>query len=97
MNGSGAAAAGQSSGASLEDGGFDAEIFVEGSCPAPVLRSAKALRGLSSGQVLKVACLDPVSVKDLAAFASQTGNRLIKQAQAEDGGRTLYLHWIARR
>lgn len=81
----------------MSEADFAAEIFVEGSCPAPVLKSAKALRGLASGEVLKVSCLDPVSVKDLAAFSSQTGNRLLKQETVREGEKTLYLHWIERR
>lgn len=76
---------------------FASELFVEGACPAPVLKSARALRALSSGEVLKVACLDPVSVKDLAAFCEQTGNRLLAQETGEKDGAPLYLHWIARR
>ena len=32
---------------------------------------------MQSGQILKVVSTDPGSVKDLAAFAKQTGNELL--------------------
>ena len=46
-------------------------------CPVPILRSKKALGEITSGQVLKVLATDPGSVKDMQAFANQTGNELL--------------------
>lgn len=51
-------------------------------CPLPILRTKKALGTLSSGQVLKVTSTDPGSVKDMQAFARQTGNELLSSAEA---------------
>lgn len=51
-------------------------------CPLPILRTKKALGTLSSGQVLKVISTDPGSVKDMQAFAKQTGNELLSSAEA---------------
>jgi tRNA 2-thiouridine synthesizing protein A len=51
-------------------------------CPLPILRTKKALAGLTSGQVLKVISTDPGSVKDMQAFAKQTGNELLSSAEA---------------
>ena len=51
-------------------------------CPLPILRTKKALGALASGQVLKVVSTDPGSVKDMQAFAKQTGNELLSSAEA---------------
>ena len=51
-------------------------------CPLPILRTKKALGTLTSGQVLKVISTDPGSVKDMQAFAKQTGNELLSSAEA---------------
>ena len=57
---------------------FDKELDARGlNCPLPILRTKKALADMQSGQVLKVISTDPGSVKDLAAFAKQTGNELL--------------------
>jgi TusA-related sulfurtransferase len=54
-------------------------------CPLPILKAKKALAELQSGQLLKVLCTDPGSMRDFQAFARQTGNTLIEQRQTEDG------------
>jgi tRNA 2-thiouridine synthesizing protein A len=63
---------------------FDKELDARGlSCPLPILKTKKALNELASGQVLKVVTTDPGSVKDMQAFANQTGNTLV-QSGAQD-------------
>lgn len=60
---------------------FDKELDARGlSCPLPILKTKKALADLASGQVLRVVSTDPGSVKDMQAFASQTGNPLLSQS-----------------
>lgn len=62
---------------------FDRELDARGlNCPLPILKTKKALAELASGQVLKVNSTDPGSVKDMAAFAKQTGNELLSTAEA---------------
>lgn len=62
---------------------FDKELDARGlNCPLPILRTKKALAEMSSGQVLKVIATDPGSVKDMQAFAKQTGNELVSSAEA---------------
>ena len=62
---------------------FDKELDARGlNCPLPILRAKKALTDMQSGQVLKIVATDPGSVKDLQAFAKQTGNELLSQADA---------------
>ena len=60
---------------------FDKELDARGlSCPLPILKTKKSLNELASGQVLKVLATDPGSVKDMEAFANQTGNALVESA-----------------
>ena len=73
---------------------FDKEIDTKGlSCPLPILRAKKALAELASGEVLKIVCTDPGSIRDFKAFAKQTGNELL--AQETDG--ELFIHFLRRR
>ncbi|NTV94712.1 MAG: sulfurtransferase TusA family protein [Thiobacillus sp.] len=51
-------------------------------CPLPILRTKKTLNGLQPGDTLKVVATDPGSLKDMAAFCSQTGNTLLSSQQA---------------
>lgn len=63
---------------------FDRELDVKGlNCPLPILRTKKALSEMSSGQVLRVLATDPGAVKDFHAFAKQTGNQLLSDAQVD--------------
>jgi tRNA 2-thiouridine synthesizing protein A len=62
---------------------FDKELDARGlNCPLPILRAKKSLNDMQSGQVLKIVATDPGSVKDFQAFAKQTGNELLSQADA---------------
>ena len=61
---------------------FDKELDARGlSCPLPILKTKKSLTDLASGQVLKVVATDPGSVKDMQAFANQTGNELLSSSE----------------
>ena len=63
---------------------FDKELDASGlNCPLPILRTKKALAELTAGQVLKVVATDPGSVKDMQAFAKQTGNELLASAEKD--------------
>lgn len=70
---------------------FDKELDASGlSCPLPILKTKKSLADMASGQVLKVTSTDSGSVKDMQAFAEQTGNALL--ATEEAGGKfTFYM------
>jgi tRNA 2-thiouridine synthesizing protein A len=62
---------------------FNKELDARGlNCPLPILRTKKALAEMSSGDILKVIATDPGSVKDMQAFAKQTGNELVNSAEA---------------
>jgi len=53
-------------------------------CPLPILRTKKAIAGMTVGDVLEITASDPGSVKDLASFCSQTGHELITSEKAGD-------------
>ena len=53
-------------------------------CPLPVLKANKALRGMAGGARLTVLATDPASVGDFNAFCRETGHALL--AFSEDQG-----------
>ncbi len=67
----------------------DKELDARGlNCPLPILKTKKSLADMASGQVLRIISTDCGSVKDMAAFASQTGNELV--SQAEENGEYIF-------
>ncbi|MFZ2302547.1 MAG: sulfurtransferase TusA family protein [Gallionella sp.] len=73
---------------------FDKEFDASGmSCPLPVVKTKKALADMESGQVLKMISTDCGSVKDIQAFADQTGHTLL--ASTEEGGK--YVFYIKKK
>ena len=68
---------------------FDKELDARGmNCPLPILKTKKSLADMASGQVLKIVSTDCGSVKDMQAFADQTGNTLI--SQTEENGEYIF-------
>jgi tRNA 2-thiouridine synthesizing protein A len=47
------------------------------SCPLPIIQTATAIAGLSSGQTLLVMASDPGFEPDIKAWSSRTGNPLL--------------------
>jgi tRNA 2-thiouridine synthesizing protein A len=61
---------------------FDKDLDARGlNCPLPILKTKKSLADMQSGQVLRVISTDCGSVKDMQAFANQTGNQLVSQEE----------------
>jgi tRNA 2-thiouridine synthesizing protein A len=54
------------------------------SCPLPVLRANRALRGLAAGAHLRVLATDRAAVADFQAFCRETGHALL--AWSEEAG-----------
>jgi tRNA 2-thiouridine synthesizing protein A len=52
-------------------------------CPLPVLKANKALRGLPPGAELEVLATDPASAKDFPAFCAETGHALLASEVSE--------------
>ena len=69
---------------------FDKELDARGlNCPLPILKTKKSLADMTSGQVLKVVSTDAGSIKDMQAFANQTGNTLV--SSTEEKGEYVFL------
>lgn len=53
-------------------------------CPLPAMKTARALAGLSVGQILAVACTDPLAAIDIPNLVRETGDRLLGTSRAKD-------------
>lgn len=53
------------------------------SCPMPIIKTAKAMKGLAPGQLLEVFATDPGSVPDFKAWSMSTGNPLVESSVAD--------------
>jgi tRNA 2-thiouridine synthesizing protein A len=51
------------------------------SCPMPIVKTAKAMKGLAPGQLVEVFATDPGSVPDFKAWSQATGNPLVEASQ----------------
>jgi len=49
------------------------------SCPMPIVKTAQAVKALTSGSVVELLATDPGSIKDVAAWCKSTGNELVEQ------------------
>ena len=54
------------------------------SCPMPVLKTKKMMKGLQIGQILEVIATDPGSMKDMASYCRTTGQELISSEEKSD-------------
>jgi tRNA 2-thiouridine synthesizing protein A len=54
------------------------------SCPMPVVRTAKAMKTLEAGQILKIMATDRGSLADMPAWAHSTGNTLLESREEGD-------------
>ncbi len=63
-------------------------------CPLPVLRANRALRGMASGERLRVLATDRAAIADFQAFCRETGHALL--AWSEDAGTLSFvIRWRA--
>jgi TusA-related sulfurtransferase len=53
-------------------------------CPMPIVKTAQAIAGIGSGELLEVLATDPGSTKDFTAWSRTTGHELVEQS--EEGG-----------
>ena len=61
------------------------ELDTQGmNCPLPIVKTKKALKGMTVGEDIKVLATDPGAVADFAAFCRSTGNELV--SESEEGG-----------
>ena len=47
-------------------------------CPMPIYKASMAMAKIEDGQVIKIICSDPGSVRDFPAFVKQGGHGLIR-------------------
>jgi tRNA 2-thiouridine synthesizing protein A len=52
-------------------------------CPLPALKTRKALKTLTPGDLLEVHCTDPLSVIDIPNLIRETGDRIEIMERAE--------------
>lgn len=57
-------------------------------CPLPALRTRKALASLPAGEVVTVACTDPLAALDIPNLLRETGDILEEESQEPDGATT---------
>ena len=50
------------------------------SCPLPIVRTAIAIKGVASGELIEVLATDPGSTKDFVAWTKTTGNELVESS-----------------
>ena len=50
-------------------------------CPMPIVKTAQAMKGLASSQMLEVLATDAGSVRDFQAWSRSTGNVLIEMTE----------------
>jgi tRNA 2-thiouridine synthesizing protein A len=53
-------------------------------CPLPALKTRKALKALSPGDLLEVHCTDPLSVIDIPNLIQETGDELEITGRSEN-------------
>jgi TusA-related sulfurtransferase len=58
-------------------------------CPMPIVKTAQAIKAMTSGQVLEVLATDPGAVKDFAAWSRSTGHQILESS--EDAGTYRFL------
>lgn len=64
---------------------IDRQLDVRGlNCPMPIVRTAREVKTMASGETLEVVATDPGSVADFTAWSKATGHQLIEQT-TEDG------------
>lgn len=55
------------------------------SCPMPMMKLAKAIKGLGSGEVLEMLGTDPGTKSDLPKWCEKTGNSIVEEGEVEGG------------
>lgn len=53
------------------------------SCPLPIVKTAQAIKALSSGELIEALATDPGSVADFTAWCRSTRNELVEHDEIE--------------
>ena len=63
---------------------FDQTLDTKGlSCPMPIIKLSKAMKGLENGQVLQMIGTDPGSKTDVPAWCEKTGNEFLSMEEID--------------
>lgn len=54
-------------------------------CPMPLLKTKKTLKGMKSGEVLEILGNDPGSKNDIPGWGNKGGNQFLGMADIENG------------
>ena len=55
------------------------------SCPMPMMKLAKAMKGLKSEEILEMLGTDPGTISDLPRWCEKSGNEIIEEGELEGG------------
>lgn len=70
---------------------FDIELDASGlSCPMPIMKLAKQIKSMQSGQILKLIGTDPGSLEDVPKWCKRTGNELLN-VESQSGKNYFYV------
>jgi tRNA 2-thiouridine synthesizing protein A len=70
----------------------DQTLDVRGiSCPMPTLKTAKAIKGMTPGQILEVLGTDPGTKKDMPKLANKSGHEWLGFLDDAEGFYRFYL------
>ena len=70
---------------------FDVELDASGlSCPMPIMKLAKQIKSMQSGQILKMLGTDPGSLEDVPKWCKRTGNELL-HTETKSGVNSFYV------
>ena len=54
-------------------------------CPMPLLKTKKTLKGMAAGQILEILGTDPGSKNDIPDFGNKEGNQFLGMLDGENG------------
>ena len=60
-------------------------------CPMPLLKTKKTLKGMVAGQIIEILGTDPGSKKDIPAFGNKDGNQFLGMLDLEDGATKYFI------
>jgi tRNA 2-thiouridine synthesizing protein A len=61
------------------------------SCPMPILKLAKAMKSMESGQVIELLGTDPGSKSDVPKWCEKTGNEFLGEEEEVGGVNKFYI------
>ncbi len=54
-------------------------------CPMPIVETNKAMKKISSGEVLEIIATDPGTLTDIPSWCERTGHTLMESGKCEGG------------